>query len=415
LTLLDRRGPCFGRLSAICSFVPPIISLLLLTVVLATFGSIEIAFAQAVPLIVVFCLGLAAISQIHCFVRNVILDSQSLFLASGLGIIGAALISHLAFSLVAVNAFGTLTITILMVLTGIVVARKSMRSVGIPTESSLPIPKAPSTETLQDFREIAPIAIPIMLESLLCSISLGMSWRTDPFIQADSNRELFILVLLLGASYTFLVHHYWKRCMDVDALLVGATVPLALPILISVFDGSVAPVLLFMIAALSELLFLLLAWIGALMIGRISFRTEAVASIFIVAFLVVYGCSILLSNLLGGLALERALALIAMLFLFYVIHFFIQKSHALQSGNAFSTEIGELLRKRCEIAAIQYQLSPRETELLPLLAVGLTANEIGRRIFISPETVKTHRSRIYNKIGIHSHDELVRELNLLKT
>ena len=45
-------------------------------------------------------------------------------------------------------------------------------------------------------------------------------------------------------------------------------------------------------------------------------------------------------------------------------------------------------------------LSPRELEVLGYVAQGLTNEAIGSRLRISPETVKTHLSRIYPKLGV---------------
>ena len=43
-------------------------------------------------------------------------------------------------------------------------------------------------------------------------------------------------------------------------------------------------------------------------------------------------------------------------------------------------------------------LTKRETELLPLLAEGLSDKEIAAKLHISPETVKTHLQHIYRKL-----------------
>ncbi|GIF10030.1 response regulator [Actinoplanes teichomyceticus] len=45
-------------------------------------------------------------------------------------------------------------------------------------------------------------------------------------------------------------------------------------------------------------------------------------------------------------------------------------------------------------------LSARETEVLNLVAAGLTNADIGRRLFISEATVKTHLLRVFNKLDV---------------
>ncbi len=45
------------------------------------------------------------------------------------------------------------------------------------------------------------------------------------------------------------------------------------------------------------------------------------------------------------------------------------------------------------------QLSPRETELIHLIAEGLTNKEIADKLFLSVHTIKTHRKNIIKKVG----------------
>ena len=52
-------------------------------------------------------------------------------------------------------------------------------------------------------------------------------------------------------------------------------------------------------------------------------------------------------------------------------------------------------------------LTPREREVLNLLADGLTQIEIAERLVISPKTVATHIQRILGKLGVHSRAEAV--------
>jgi len=53
-------------------------------------------------------------------------------------------------------------------------------------------------------------------------------------------------------------------------------------------------------------------------------------------------------------------------------------------------------------------LTPREQEVMSLVAEGLSTNQISERLFISPKTVENHRSRIMKKLGLHRTIELVR-------
>ena len=53
-------------------------------------------------------------------------------------------------------------------------------------------------------------------------------------------------------------------------------------------------------------------------------------------------------------------------------------------------------------------LTRREQEVMRLLAQGLSSKKIAEKLFISPKTVKNHRSNIMNKLDLHSTVELVR-------
>lgn len=62
-------------------------------------------------------------------------------------------------------------------------------------------------------------------------------------------------------------------------------------------------------------------------------------------------------------------------------------------------------------------ISPREREVLELLAAGLANKEIADRLNVSPHTVKTHVGRLYEKLGARRRTEAIlkaRELGLLR-
>ena len=53
------------------------------------------------------------------------------------------------------------------------------------------------------------------------------------------------------------------------------------------------------------------------------------------------------------------------------------------------------------------QLSEREREVLKLLALGHTAAEAAEQLSLSPKTVETYRTRIMQKLNLHSRSDLV--------
>ena len=53
-------------------------------------------------------------------------------------------------------------------------------------------------------------------------------------------------------------------------------------------------------------------------------------------------------------------------------------------------------------------LSPREREILKLIAEGTSRDEIARKLHIAPTTVKVHRQNIMRKLEMHSGTELVK-------
>ena len=72
--------------------------------------------------------------------------------------------------------------------------------------------------------------------------------------------------------------------------------------------------------------------------------------------------------------------------------------HAASSPSAFTAaDLAEAMKRR--LAPAGPQLSPRESQVLRLLADGMSVAGIAKQLYVSESTAKTHISKLYEKLG----------------
>ena len=71
------------------------------------------------------------------------------------------------------------------------------------------------------------------------------------------------------------------------------------------------------------------------------------------------------------------------------------------------THLARCTARRASTSSPASAASPRETEVLALLAQGRSIPYIRDELIISRETAATHAKHIYAKLGVHSRQELI--------
>ena len=90
-------------------------------------------------------------------------------------------------------------------------------------------------------------------------------------------------------------------------------------------------------------------------------------------------------------------------------------AHAYLSKETAADELARILRKLADDPSRRYlprvdlpDLTPREAEVLVLLAEGLATKQIASRLGLSPETVKDYVQAVYRKLDVHDRVSAVR-------
>lgn len=91
----------------------------------------------------------------------------------------------------------------------------------------------------------------------------------------------------------------------------------------------------------------------------------------------------------------------------------VQAVHQVMSGHQYvHPSMGAALlageTKSARLGGPGGELSDREIDVLRLIALGLTNPQVADELFVSVRTIETHRTHVYQKLGVHDRAELVR-------
>jgi DNA-binding CsgD family transcriptional regulator len=113
----------------------------------------------------------------------------------------------------------------------------------------------------------------------------------------------------------------------------------------------------------------------------------------------------LLGNLVAGQDRERAASELSA-----AVELFDRHGAAIRRDQAVRAldRLGRRGRRALSAAGGPQSLTRREREVVSLAIGGLTAREIGERLFIGERTVETHLANVYAKLGISSRVDLLR-------
>jgi DNA-binding NarL/FixJ family response regulator len=79
-----------------------------------------------------------------------------------------------------------------------------------------------------------------------------------------------------------------------------------------------------------------------------------------------------------------------------------------KGGIYFSFEAGKIYKSTLEKESRQPVLTRREKEIIKLVAGGFTNTQISQQLFISVDTVDTHRKNLYTKVNVKNTAQLIR-------
>lgn len=248
-----------------------------------------------------------------------------------------------------------------------------------------------------------------LIGGCICAIGFGLNWNW-PFAAFQFPEALLpfigrliaclVLIVIFALAGKRLASDSFNYLLALAAL-VGAFVW-------SSGSGDYSSAVLFLFANISQILFFGLLWIQTSFTGRDSRDPASLPCLSMLLFCVSFILGALSSQVVSFQVTTLLIPLFLLIYIYALIVSALRQSHRQIYEVSETLSYNDMFDQLCERMGRDYALSRRESEILPFLVLGQSTTMVGKRLFISPQTVKTHAHRIYTKMGIHSHDELIR-------
>ena len=257
-----------------------------------------------------------------------------------------------------------------------------------------------------------------------CGFITGLTF--DPLLSDETTwRDASVEVAgsLVGAALTCVILAFLGGKGGAERrlrLLVGAALPTAIALLIVIpvvklmVEGPLVAIVTTILSASS---FSLISAVACIEIASLARALAANASRCAAAILLICCCcaalGMTLINVVGTGGRMLCFLLEAVFFTAVVISYALMTRPgsslpAVPGANETAEVGGEAdLAQRCGSLAQQKGLSPRETDVLLLLARGYGSTHIANELGISENTVRTHVRHIYEKLGVGGREALI--------
>jgi DNA-binding CsgD family transcriptional regulator len=118
--------------------------------------------------------------------------------------------------------------------------------------------------------------------------------------------------------------------------------------------------------------------------------------------------AILLITFFNGIQMNKTFVLLFMVFVIVMLIVFMKTENERDGGTGkTSGRVDDILAKRSAELGKKGSLTAREEEVMLFLAQGRSIPHISRRLQVAEGTIRTHVKHIYQKLGIHSKQELL--------